>query len=460
MLRQFLKTGIGGIVSQVAAVAALPVISRLYSQGDIGAWAVWYSVGVIVGSVASLRYEPAIVIAKDDSEAWALTWLCAVLAACWAVAVSVLLIWTPFANMAGASSGVPPGVIAMIVPLCLCLAFSQVLQSWCTRRGRFGLLAAAQIALVVTPLAVQIAGSALGGGVAWLAAGNLAGQFAAVLVALPVWRGGGIVRGNITEVARRFAKFPLFSAPYTLFGVIRDRAALLVLQAHITPPQLGQYSYAYRGLNLPVGLVSGIIRPVLFRACAADSVTAAEPVVHRLHLALACAATPFVVLFCFMPDQIVELVLGRGWAAAGEIGLWLIWPSFTFLFCNWLDRVLDVLGRQSLALGMEVAFSILSIGGMAAAFACGWGFRGALAAQSIMLTFYNLTYLVATYRASRWSLLSLARLAGVIAGVAVASVCLLVLARAFLPLWPAAVTFSVVAGCTGSMLVWKMVKCL
>src|SRR4051812_6530850 len=81
MLRKMIGAGMGGLVLQAANLAALPVISRLYGSADIGIWAIWLGAATIVGTVASLRYELGIVVARSEAEADALVWLSASLVA-------------------------------------------------------------------------------------------------------------------------------------------------------------------------------------------------------------------------------------------------------------------------------------------------------------------------------------------------------------------------------------------
>ena len=79
MLRNFLKAGIGGAGSQAINFLALPVISRLYAPKDYAVWAIIMASSSILGSIACLRYELAIVIPYDDEEASSLFWLCVIL---------------------------------------------------------------------------------------------------------------------------------------------------------------------------------------------------------------------------------------------------------------------------------------------------------------------------------------------------------------------------------------------
>ena len=78
-VRNVLKLAGGTAGSQVIAVAAAPILTRLYGPESFGVFATFVSILALLNVVASMRYELAIPIPEDDDEAIALVWLCFVL---------------------------------------------------------------------------------------------------------------------------------------------------------------------------------------------------------------------------------------------------------------------------------------------------------------------------------------------------------------------------------------------
>jgi len=217
---------------------------------------------------------------------------------------------------------------------------------------------------------------------------------------------------------RAHRRFPCFSAPYTLFGVLRDRAGLMIFQAYLTPAQVGQYAFAWRALNFPVGLISGSLRPVIFHDGARHGITEIGPLVTKLMTLLGLATGIGMAVFLAMPGDWFALILGPSWRDTGPMGAVMIWGIGSFVLANWLDRVMDLLGRQGLTLTMEIIFTCLSLGGMLGVFLAGGSMLQAVVAQAVALTLYNVVYLVAVYRCAQWPVreLLLALMPGAAAG--------------------------------------------
>jgi O-antigen/teichoic acid export membrane protein len=462
--KQLVGAGMGGLVGQITALAALPLISRLYSQEDIGTWAIWLGASTILGSVAYLRYELAIVVAGDDEEARNLAVLCG----------SLLLAGTGLGIMAcafpavrkfvGQGVGIETWIPFTFPIMALGIGWMQIMQSWCVRRQWYGMQSVAQAVFAVAAPVFQVVGGLWGGGAEWLVGGTLGGQWIAavvlgVFVQRKPWR---LFRkpssvSSLLTAARRYKAFSFYSAPYTLFGVVRDRASLFILQAFVTSAQVGQYAFIWRSLNFPVTLISGAIRPVLFRDSAAMGVDQAGRDIRQILTVLALAGTPWAVLFFVMPGEWLSAVFGKAWSQAGFIGAWVIWIAFSYLFCNWLDRLMDVLQRQRLTLMMEMAFSTLALCGMIWAFYAGLGFRGALAAQTTILVTYNLVYLVVAFHCAGYNLLFLGRLLVLAALTGLGSASVWLLCRWAWSPWASVGIYIGIYLVSGAALGWRLV---
>lgn len=74
--RNVLKLAGGTAGSQVIAMAAAVILTRLYGPESFGVLATFVSILALLNVVSSLRYELAIAVPEDDDEAVALVWLC------------------------------------------------------------------------------------------------------------------------------------------------------------------------------------------------------------------------------------------------------------------------------------------------------------------------------------------------------------------------------------------------
>jgi len=427
VLVKFLKAGFGGVGAQAVNLLALPVISRLYGPEEYAVWALVLAAAGIFGGIACFRYELAIVIPPEDEEASALFWWCVVSSFCMGlfVALGAFVLFSPgISLLVDAKNSIFYTLYAPLLIIAMGVTLS--LQYWTIRQQSFAINSISQLGMAGVTLAVQVGYAVLYDGQAGgLLAGSLVGQLVAVLVlclgnvyteTLP-----GISRhifAKIPQVLKQHAKFLKYSTPYSLFGTLRARASIYVLALFLSPRDVGLYAFAYRILNFPVSLISSALRPVIFQEAAAKGSAALEHKINHILRWLAVLVTPFVVIYFFYAEELFSLFFGEKWVDAEYYGKFFILPVFTLLFCNWMDRIMDVIGQQRLTMIMEIAFSVLSIVGLWSGFFFGLGLFGALMIQSIVLIVYNLTYLVVAYDRAGYKKVELARLAGMVVGIA------------------------------------------
>ena len=84
----------GAGIVMVIGYLALGVISRLYLPAEIGIGKYFVTMLTLVGAVASLRYEDALMLPRKDEDAAVLIWLSAAVMLLTAVLLTVLAIWS------------------------------------------------------------------------------------------------------------------------------------------------------------------------------------------------------------------------------------------------------------------------------------------------------------------------------------------------------------------------------
>jgi O-antigen/teichoic acid export membrane protein len=406
MLKDFFKAGFGGVASQAISLLALPIISRLYAPESYASWAIIMATAGIFGAIACFRYELAIVIPKKEEEASSILWGCAISAITTGLIVAVIL-QIPWLHKIIMSETVGnEWFYTLFVPVMIVtMGFNFILQYWSIRQQAYTLNSFAQIVLVIVTLILQVfwavkySASSLG-----LLIGSCGGQIASVLVLLigifyigKYPQIGRHIFKAIPNVFNQYRNFFIYSTPYTLFGTARDRASIFVLGYFLENKEVGLYAFAQRIMGFLVSLVSNAIRPVLFQNAASKGIKSVENKINNILRWLAIITIPFVVLYFFYAKEIFILFFGEKWAGSGFMGKFLILPVFTFLFCNWMDRIMDVMGKQRLTMIFEVVFASASIAGLWLGFILKTGLTGALLIQCIILIMYNIVYLYIVY---------------------------------------------------------------
>lgn len=355
----------GSMVAQLATMAAMPVLSRLYSPEAFGQYSIFVSVTLLAAVVATLRYELAIVLPRSLREAAALKRLTGrlllVSSAVIVAVCAVILIWS--------STWSPQwrGLILLMGPEVFLLGSISLLTFWFTRTGTYGVLSRNRVALAVLVAAAQILISfaGLSGGLS-LAIGLMIGQvFAVVLLSfsdtsrrlLPAQT----QRRRWSYLLRKYWRMPALTMPQTLVDSFRVNGINFII-GHYSLSALGQYSQAWRLVNVPAALIGSAISQVYFPRLASTPKRDLPRVVRSsVTQSLLLGFVPFALVF-FLSPIVVPWVLGEQWQDAGLYAQALVPWLYLNLAASPVSTLFVVLGKQHLGLMFAVVYAGVPIG--------------------------------------------------------------------------------------------------
>jgi len=308
----------GGALAQLLPLLLGPWITRLFSPNEFGHFSLVWSVATNLAVVGCARYEFALPLEKNESDAALLMGLCLrLLLVVTAVAVVVggllawrqqleLAWWLPLAVLAGAAT--------------------QWLTLWASRAQRFQLLAAARVLQYGGGALAQVALGLLQLGAWGLLMGPvLAGLATAVLLARPAPAGGwrGLLRQpreGLQRLARRHRDFPLLNTPHAFATALQDSLAMLLIAAWAGDAAAGYWALALRYLKAPAGLVGGALSQTLYpRLVAAASAAEALALVRKSMALLVALALPLMAVLMLWGPWLFAHVFGERWHDAGEL---------------------------------------------------------------------------------------------------------------------------------------------
>lgn len=427
LIVNFFKAGLGSVGSQFVGWLALPIIARLYDPSHYAEWAIVMAVAGILGVVACFRYELAIVLPQKNNDACSIFWWCILSSLGVAIFCSIITL-NPFFGRIILGRMVSSPILFLLPVLVFTFGCIQAIKYWCVRQKAFLLVSIAQTMSTSATVGFQILYAMFRDVNSF---GLILGSFIGQIICL-LCLGSTVfyykifpkfnleIFQNIPAVIMSHKNFAQYSTPYSLFGVLRNRASVFVFETFSSAHEVGLYVFAHRILNLPLTLIVAALRPVMFEEAARLGVKKSEDKINRILFILGFIVTPFVVLYFFYSKELFVLFFGEKWADAGGIGKYLIVPVFVFIFSSWLDRILDILGQQKLVLVLEGFFASISIAVLWFAFYYGLGISWALFLQSIVLTLYALVYLYLSFDRAKFAKKNLFRLF-----VEIACVCLI-----------------------------------
>jgi O-antigen/teichoic acid export membrane protein len=361
----------GGVVTLVAGtgfaqlivILSSPILTRLYSPADYGAFAVAISVLSVLLTITCLRYEFAIPLPEADVEAANVLALCLVVAVCLS-SIAAIVLWLAGGWLLRILGAPELGPYVMLIPLGqLGGGAVGALTFWAIRTRRFADIAAMRVTQSGVLVATQVGFGLLGAGAPGLLVGDVSGRIAGSnRLALAGWRSHSssfrqVSRAGIMTAARRYRRFPILSSPSAILNTLANQAPLLLLVALYSAQVGGQYALADRLCSLPLTLIAGAVAQV-FVAESARLAHEQPEELRRLYrlTTVSLARTAFfpAVGLAVVAPLLAGPIFGSNWQQAG-VYVAILAPMYYLTFVTTATGdVLSVLERQDLQLGREL----------------------------------------------------------------------------------------------------------
>ncbi|MGB9872487.1 MAG: lipopolysaccharide biosynthesis protein, partial [Anaerolineae bacterium] len=338
-------------------VLVSPVLTRLYSPEDFGAFGVYASILGIVTVIASLRYEYAIPLPEEDETA------ANILALCFTLLIGMTtLSWfvvqvlgdqiVTWANVPGLKP------YLWLIPLGMLGAGTyQILNYWAVRKRDFPRIARTRLSRGVARAALQVGVGFAHSGPLGLLLGQLAGETAgSASLGLAAWRKDRVpfkaisLRG-IRRAGARYRRFPLFSSWADLLDSMGLQVPQLLFAAFYGAEVAGWFALGQRVIAAPLNIVVDSVAQVYFGEAARlprDDPKAMKRLFLKLTGRLALVGGLPVALICSLAPWFFAFVFGPGWETAGRY-VQILGVMFAVRFATVpLSHTLNVLERQDL----------------------------------------------------------------------------------------------------------------
>lgn len=367
---------LGSVIGQGAVLLSSPFLTRIYGPDAFGGLAVITSIVGILGGLATMAWDRAIVVPADDGSARNLVRLGLLSVAGVGILValvfylasaplSVLLSWPELAEF------------WWIVPITVAaVGCYSVASSWLVRGQRYDGLAVRNLTQGLT----QAASSLLLGIVGWIPGG--------LLVSLGVGRLAGLVgiglnrrRGAaedaappLRETASRFRRFPLITAWSGLANAIGLQLPLLLMAGAYGTAQIGLYALTIRVIASPIGLVVDATSQYFegrFARQARESARQSWPLLRSTVVRLLAAGVVPAALLLVAGPPLFGWVFGSQWRDAGTFAQVLAVMYLAQFAIVPISRTLTILELQGRQFVWDVGRAVATCVGVAVAAALG-----------------------------------------------------------------------------------------
>ena len=343
------------MISQALTLAAMPVLSRMYSPAAFGLLAIFMVLGNMASQFSCMGYQGSVVLPKRDKSAFTL-W-----AACLGIGFivsTITLIAVLFSAPAIATLLGNPELAEWLwlVPVTMFIwAGFEATSYWCTRQKMFTEISRGVVTTRGSTIAFQLGfGLAQNTSAAGLINGYVLGPLTGLIILLqqglkniPNHYWAGLRLNTAYLLLRRYKHFLGYGLLSNFTAAALRSLPVLVLGFFFSPAIVGLFSMANRLVTAPFQLVTNSLFRVFFeRANRAKKDGNLAALTARLYERLIMLlTTPLALLGIAAPDLVV-ILLGERWQGTS---IYLQWLSGWLLFVSAispLDRLFLIEERQ------------------------------------------------------------------------------------------------------------------
>jgi O-antigen/teichoic acid export membrane protein len=368
VLKRFAALASGSAAGQIIMIVALPIATQIYNPTDFGTLAAFSSLVLLVLPAVSLRFDLAIPIPEQDSEALSI----AVLALVSATGICLIysLILAISVGLWGGNIKHVVNTYDWLVVLALwCASIFSLLQYLAIRMEKFRALAFSHAMRGILGASTQLGLGVLGVGTIGLLLGqSIYMGLGAVLLASNVLHQNLASISKLTLVdvrlaARKHWRFPVFSTPEALLNSVSANLPILLIVSLVGVDAGGLLYVAQRLTSIPVGLISGNLgRVYLGEAPVRERRKQLYPFTRKLVLSLFFGGLPVAIAVFVYAQPIATRFLGGEWNDAARYIVWLVPAALLQFTVVPVATVLHLKSKHSTALLIQLSGLILQVG--------------------------------------------------------------------------------------------------
>ena len=319
------------LVGAIITFIALPVLTRLYSVADFGAYGIALAIVSILSTVANLRLDQALLVA-DEQDKKSLIFEGAVFSTAIAVISGIVISAILNVEMAGA---VATGVLAnTLIQSLYNYQFSAHQEYFCAGLNIFrsAIVVAVQLSL---PLVMQIS---------LVNSYNLSSVI--MIVAVLIY----LVKHQLYQVSwqafKHYKDFIYANTPHALLNSFSHNLPYYVVSHFVGVQAMGFYAIVERTLRVPINLISQTLRQFFIRKFK-DANSSQNAL--KASVLLSLVSLPLFALVFILPESLYLWVFGSEWVGISSyfqilaLGYWAIFcnpPSSAFLIAQRNSQVL------------------------------------------------------------------------------------------------------------------------
>lgn len=356
----------GTLIAQLIGYAIAPVLTRLYSNAEMGEMLYYMRLIAFISSLATLRYEAALPLPKRDEHSYFL-YRFIYLFSFW-VLVFVSLLAVVFSSL-WEHQRFEPWFIVFVLLGSAAMIIINVGTSWSVRTGSYGLISRQKIINSLVSNALKWGFFFFNWKSFGLILATLLGFILSALEFLWDFRSthrrykAFASRRKTRAMLRSHREFPLLNLPHVLIDNGRDILLATFILAYFGEAIYGSYGHSYQMLRIPLMLV-GVSIGQLFYNRSSEAMHKHKPLAPILAKTMVTltliSLVPFTILF-FFGTEIFSFIFGSQWAISGTYAETMsFWLMVNFVLSP-VSALPLLLNKQRYALLMGLVSSLIQV---------------------------------------------------------------------------------------------------
>ena len=378
VVRGMLTLAFGTGMARLIGIAAIPLLTRIYSPADYGVLAVYSALVAVMAPLLTLRYVLAVPLPRSDGMAANLMVLSFILMACVTMAVG-LLFWA-FGDVV--LRWMSMEVLApwwwLVVLGAIAVAVYEALGLWATRRRAYRVISQTKVVQSVTSVLVKVGLGVAGMKPFGLLFGHLVEQSGGISsFSLRFRQDFGrnlrhLNRQAVLLVARYYRGFPIFRLPSQLFMVFSTQAPAMFAAALFGASATGQLGLALMALAIPSNLIGQSVGQAFYGEIARlpkGSEAQIKKLAFSIQKKLFIVGLPLTVALMLLGEPLFHFAFGVRWTEAGSYASILAPFVLLQLTSSPLVQILNIYNAQGAFLGINI---VRALGLLGIYHACVW----------------------------------------------------------------------------------------
>ena len=342
------------LVGAIMTFIALPVLTRLYSVADFGAYGIALAIVSVLSTVANLRLDQALLVA-DEQDKKSLIFEGAVFSTVIAVMSGLVISWILNVEMACA---VATGVLAnTLIQSVYNYQFAAHKEYFCAGLNIFrsAIVVAVQLSL---PLFIQI---------------SLVNSYNVSSILMIVAMLLYILKYQLYQVSwqafKNYQDFIYANTPHALLNGFSHNLPYYVVSHFVGVHAMGFYAIVERTLRVPINLISQTLRQFFIRKFKS---TDSNKNALKASVLLSLVSLPLFAVFFILPESVYLWIFGSEWVGISTyfqilaLGYWAVFcnpPSSAYLIAKRHSQVLfklqivELMIKFALFAGLYVLFA-------------------------------------------------------------------------------------------------------